>query len=461
MNITFIGGGSLRILPIVRSLLDKRELFDGGSIRLVDLQLERAEAVGRMIMRCPEFKNANCQVLWTKNMEEGLTGTDILYVTMAIERQPSLMQSNRLAREYDIWTSDNLSANGAFLAARGASAIMSFARTMEKVCPDALMLIFANPVAVFSSMVNNHTKIKALGICEGFHNHKWDLPHMINGVKTHDDSIDVVAAGVNHLSFILHGTWNGRQIKDILDEHLLSDTWQALKADKTPVSKVTSGCLNLIQRLYKRFGTMVFSSEGDAIAHLFPEEAQNIIPPDCYPGLSAETLQRQAQEELNARYDLFFKAIKSNDDSIWGNKYQGNIMFGKDTHDISNPILDAVGYGKTFRIIASAPNNGAVEGFPDNAALEYTIDIKNKTLSPVANQYVPTPFQGLIASLAESQTILAEAVGNQDPQLFADALESYPIKRFDAARNEYYEKMFSIYSDLPEVYQHAIDFLKY
>lgn len=461
MNITFIGGGSLRVLPIVRSLLDKRELFDGASIRLVDLQLERAEAVGRMIMRCPEFKNIDCQVLWTKNMEEGLAGTDILYVTMAIERQPSLMQTNRLAKEYDIWTSDNLSANGAFLAARGASAIMSFARTMEKVCPDALMLIFANPVAVFSSMVNTHTKIKALGICEGFHNHKWDLPHLIEGEKRHDDNIDVVAVGVNHLSFILHGTWGDRPIKDILDEHLLSDNWQALKADKTPMSKVTSGCLNLMQRLYKRFGTMIFSSEGDAIAHLFPEEAKKLIPPDCYSGIFAKTLEKESKERLNARYDKFFSALKANDDSIWENTYQEDIMFGKNTHDISNPILDAVGHGKTFRIIASAPNMGAVQGFPDNAALEYTIDIKNKTLCPVANQYVPAPFQGLIASLSESQTILAEAVANKDPHLFADALESYPVKRFDETRNEYYKKMFSIYSDLSEVYHHAIDFLKY
>jgi alpha-galactosidase/6-phospho-beta-glucosidase family protein len=85
MNITFIGGGSLRILPIMRSLLDNHKLFDGGSIRLVDLRLDRAEAVGRMIMRCPEFKNVNCRVLWTSDLAEGLDGTDVLYVTMAID----------------------------------------------------------------------------------------------------------------------------------------------------------------------------------------------------------------------------------------------------------------------------------------------------------------------------------------------------------------------------------------
>lgn len=461
MNITFIGGGSLRILPIVRSLLDKQELWNGGSIRLVDFNMETAEAVGRMIMRCPEFKNVDCRVLWTDNLEEGLSGTDILYVTMAIERQPSLMQSNRLAGEYDIWTSDNLSANGAFLAARGASAIMTFAKTMEKVCSDALMLIFANPVAVFSSMVNSHTKIKALGVCEGFNNHKWDLPHLIGGVKRYDDNIDVVAAGVNHLSFILRGTWNGRQVNEILDEHLLKDNWRPLEADADERSKVVSGCLNIMQRLYKRFGTMIFSSEADALMHLFPEETKKLISFDCFPGISAETLIKQSQERRKVRYDSFFSALKGNDESIWEKPYQENRLFGKNSHDIFNPILDAVGNENTFKIVASATNAGAVQGLPDNAALEYTINIQGKTLRPVSNQYIPSPFKGLIASLSESQTILAGAVANKDPKLFADALEAYPLRRFDHKRNEYYKRMFDIYRDLPEVYQKAKDYIKW
>ena len=460
MNITFIGGGSLRVLPIVRSLLDKKELFDGGSIRLVDLQLERAEAVGRMIMRCPEFKNINCQVLWTNNLEEGLSGTDILYVTMAIERQPSLMQSNRLAVEYGIWSSDNLSVNGAFLAARGAAAIMSFARTMEKVCPNALMLIFANPVAVFSNMVNIQTKIKALGICAGFHNHKWDIPHLIKREKKHDDNIDVIATGVNHLSFILRGTWNGHKIEDIFDENLLDDNWKAIATDKSCKSQMTVDCLNLIQRLYKRFGVMIFSSETDGFAYIFPEEIKKIAPLKCFSAMSAESLAKQAENELNVRYDKFFKALRTNDDSIWLNK-QENKMFNKDIYDISNPIVDAIGHGKTFRIVASAANMGAVHGFPDDAALEYTIDIKNNDLTPVVNQYIPSPFKGLIASLSESQTILAQAVGNKDPRLFADALETYPTLCFDKKRNEYYKKMFTIYNDIPKVYQDAMDFLDY
>lgn len=459
MNITFIGGGSLRILPIIRSLLDNRKLFDGGSIRLVDLRLDRAEAVGRMIMRCPEFKKIGCKVLWTSDMSEGLDGTDILYVTMAIMREPSMTLDNRVSAEYGIYTSDNLAPNGAFLAARGAGPIMSFARKMEQVAPDGIMLIFANPVAVFSSMVNTHTKIKALGICEGFHNHKWDLTRLVHGENRHDDNIDAVAAGVNHLSFILRGTWNGRPLKDVMDEKLLRDDWTLPEMGLLPI---TVHGLKLMRRIYKRFGAMIFSSEGDAFANLIEEEKKTMGDHDLREGVAPETLAARSKEEMDARYEEFFKVVNSSDETIWNNPYdEGNRLFGKNSHDISNPVLAAMGGGKKFRIVASRPSNGAVSGFPDNAALEYTMDIQGRDIIPVPDQYVPSPFHGLIAELSESQTILAEAIATADPKLFADSMEAYPLGRFNPERPEYYCRLLDIYSDLPAAYQKARDYIKW
>jgi alpha-galactosidase/6-phospho-beta-glucosidase family protein len=458
MNITFIGGGSLRILPIIRALLDNRALFEGGSIRLVDLQLERAEAVGRMIMRCPEFRHVKCQVLWTADLERGLEGADILYVTMAIEREPSQTLVGRLSNEYGMWTSDQLSANGAFLAARGGGAILKFARTMERCSPDGLMLIFANPVPVYSSMVNNHTRIKALGICEGFHNHKWDLPRLVFGRDQHDDDIDVVAAGVNHLSFILRGTWNGRSVKDVMDERLLRDDWKVLNMGTSSRSHIIMRALEMMQRIYKRFGTMIFSSELDSFAHVLPEETMRLRKVDPQPEIAVETLAERSKATMDARYEEFFRAVNGNDESIWLKPYGENPGFGKNAHDITNPVLAAVGGGQKFRIVASAPNRGAVRGFSEDAALEYTMDIQGRNLIPVADQYVPAPFHGVISSLSECQTLLAEAIAVGDPRLFADALEAYPMKRFEPARQEYYRRMLDIYSDLPAVYRKARDY---
>ena len=83
MRIAFIGGGSLRVLPIVRSLLKQGGILQNGAVALIDRDTKRSDAVATMIRRCPEFAGSGCEVRSFTDMEEGLTGVDSLYVTMA------------------------------------------------------------------------------------------------------------------------------------------------------------------------------------------------------------------------------------------------------------------------------------------------------------------------------------------------------------------------------------------
>ena len=102
MNAVFLGGGSLRLLPIFRGIFSQvPEFFKNGEIRLVDRKLERAEAVGKLIMACPEYEQVNCKVVWTDQLESVLPGTDILYLTMAARRDPSNSQSVFISNHYN------------------------------------------------------------------------------------------------------------------------------------------------------------------------------------------------------------------------------------------------------------------------------------------------------------------------------------------------------------------------
>lgn len=61
MKAVFLGGGSLRLLPILRSVFEKvPEFFRGGEIRLVDLKIERVEAVGKLLLAFPEYADIGC-----------------------------------------------------------------------------------------------------------------------------------------------------------------------------------------------------------------------------------------------------------------------------------------------------------------------------------------------------------------------------------------------------------------
>jgi alpha-galactosidase/6-phospho-beta-glucosidase family protein len=84
MNVTFIGGGSYRTIPIVRAAMKEKRIFDNGEIRLVDFNLERAETVAKMIKKTPEYRQINCKVTFTDKLEEALPGADMVSVSFPV-----------------------------------------------------------------------------------------------------------------------------------------------------------------------------------------------------------------------------------------------------------------------------------------------------------------------------------------------------------------------------------------
>ena len=101
MKVTFLGGGSLRLLPILRGIMGEiPEVFRGGEIRLLDRRQERAEAVARLIEACPEYQNVSCKITCPAEIDAALEGIDVLYLTMAARREPSETLAAFAAQEH-------------------------------------------------------------------------------------------------------------------------------------------------------------------------------------------------------------------------------------------------------------------------------------------------------------------------------------------------------------------------
>ena len=460
MKAAFIGGGSLRLLPIFRGIFYQTpEVFRDGEIRLIDVKRERAEAVARMVAACPEYRNVKCKITVTDNADEGLDGVDVLYLTMAAVREPSETLSHILGKEYDYIASDQLSVMGAFLSLRLGGTILSLARKLERSSPDALMLIFPNPVAVYSCMVNRFTKIRALGICGGFSNHRHDLTRLCFGRNEYDPEWNVVAAGVNHLSFILRGEYKGEDLFGSLFPRTLTDSWKMMDLPGTGDGReLLAIALRGLYDMYRKYGTMIFSTEYDGMAHIIPESTEVIRRRIAETGrdFDPEKIRRESLDRIEKRFADFIRLSETPDQLDWTRK---SSTTGRNITDISIPILKALAGFAKMRIVASRPNYGAVADLPENAACEYTMDIYKNSITPVENQYIPSPFRGLIASLSEFQTLNAEALAAHDPKLFAAALDAYPCNRFTKKRKEFFRKMFDIHPDLDPVWRSSLDHL--
>ncbi len=449
MKAVFVGGGSLRLMGILRQAMSVPGLFDDGEINLYDLDARRSEVIGRMLMKTPEFSKISCKIVWNTSLEKALEGADMVGVIMMAGSPMSYRFGGEICLKNGFIASDNVSPNGAFLALKGGPIVLDIARKMEKLCPDAWLLDFANPVAVLSGIVNHHTKIKALGVCQGYTNHQADLTRIIMRKDKYCYDYDLDVAGVNHLSFIIRGSLRGKDIFPMLDKKTALP-WIPPKLNpfygKGPLNSIKN-----LARIYRELGVLIFSTEGDGMMHLMYDECLEDVLKNHAPKTKAKVkaeiarIRKQRQET-----DLWFQAHldKNLPGSFWKKNFCEKGIFNKcPREDIFIRILVGIAGNNKVKIATSFPNNGAVRGFPDRTVLEYSQLICKDKIEPVENLYVPDVVYGMTASLAIHQTMLADSIATEDPKLLARALLSYPIRPYSKAAKKLSRELLKVNAD--------------
>ena len=466
MKAVFVGAGSLRVLGIVRGALAEPGIFTDGEICLHDLDADRADAMRRMIQKSPEYSRVSCKLTCEPDLAKALNGADMVGVILMAGSQKTFQMGADACLRRGFIPSDNVSPNGAFLAVKGAPILMNIAKKMARYCPNAWLVDFANPIAVLSGMINNHTKIKTLGVCAGYTNHQWDLSRIF-GKDEQGTGFDVETAGINHLSFIVKGTADGRNLFNALDERL-SSVWRMprLHSHWSPAFKksIPRGIRTLIQ-FYRQRGILIFSTEGDGMMHLRYDDALADCLRDFKP-LSARQLNARLQSAAKTRRkaDKNFRSFmrRDLDRNFWENAWRtpGMDWARRQDRDIFVDVMRGLSGVKKMKVVTSRPNRGAVEGFSDRTVLEYSQIIERGSVRPAGKYKVPENVRQITADLATHQTKLADALAEQDPRLLADALLSYPIRPFSREARMLYKDLTAINRDeIPRPLRRVVNYL--
>ncbi len=488
MNIVFVGGGSFRTLPIVRAAMTDKSLFQKGKIWLVDLNLERAETVGRFIMKSPEYSGTDCEIKWTDNLDKALPGADMVSISFPVGSLKVCRLSEETSVKHGFIGSDQISLSGAFRSITGGVTILNIAKKMEKYCPDAWLVSHANPVAVYSAMVNNHTKIKALGVCSGINNHRWDLTRLIFDKDEYSDEFKVSVAGVNHCSFVLRGTYRNKDIYELIDKSIGRKGWKPCHLTKfKDIDKSVRESLKWLAEMRRRFGTIIFSTEWDGMAHIFFEEifsysmrnyynykstsisqvaggytAGNINLANYKP-TSMPQIEKWTKEQTKKRHhlDMEFRSYLNKElgADFWAKDPLENPHFGAHFSDPIVIVIKSLGKNSKQWLVASYPNKGAVKGFKDRMVLEYSMFLDKEGVHPEPDLEVPDCFQGIISSLTAHQTLLGDAIALSDPKIFSEALFAYPFHQNTSEAKSLWKELLKIHAkEIPAIFQKAKDY---
>jgi alpha-galactosidase len=282
-NIVLIGAGSVEFTQILLSdLVEFPELADS-TITLHDIDAERLDTAERIAHLIDDAAGTGLRIRATLDRRSALDGADFVVNEIQVGGLEATLRDFEIPKAHGLrqTIADTIGVGGIFRGLRTIPVLVAIAQEMTELCPDAMLLNYANPMAMLPWAVWEGSGLKrAIGLCHSVQNTHEQLAALV-GVPV--DEIDYVTAGLNHQAFVLRFERNGENLYPLLDA--------AIAADPDGLGR------RVRIELYRRFGFFVTESSEHSAEYVpwFMSHDDQIeryrIPVDEYIRRSLENIE--------------------------------------------------------------------------------------------------------------------------------------------------------------------------
>ncbi|HWQ45328.1 MAG TPA: hypothetical protein VN376_00595, partial [Longilinea sp.] len=193
VNIVAIGAGSdVFGLNTIATLLHSKKL-QGSQLTLVDINAETLAAMTRLAERANRDWKSGFRIKSTTRVDEALPGADYVILSIAPSPREGLWKSDwEIPLRFGVRQpyAENSGPGGLAQTMRNLPPVMEIVRKMEKLCPQAWLVNFTNPMQRICDAVHRYSTIKVAGLC-----HQIGAAYaMVGKVLSNELGIDVPAA---------------------------------------------------------------------------------------------------------------------------------------------------------------------------------------------------------------------------------------------------------------------------
>ena len=209
LKIAFMGAGSTIFARNVLGDVMAAEALRECEIALYDIDPVRLEESRRILAVINQNINENRAVitpyLGVENRKDALRGAS--FVVNAIQvggYDPCTIIDFEIPKKYGLkqTIADTLGVGGIMRALRTIPVMEDFAREMEEVCPDALMLNYTNPMAMLTGYISRYTGIRMVGLCHSVQVCSETILKDL-GMEDKLEGRRELIAGINHMGWLL------------------------------------------------------------------------------------------------------------------------------------------------------------------------------------------------------------------------------------------------------------------
>jgi alpha-galactosidase len=406
-KITIVGAGSFVFARrLVTDILTWPSLQDS-TIALMDIDGTKLETMAALTQRMIAQTRTGATVEATTDLRAALDGAD--YVTVSI-RVGQGRDHIEIPRKYGIDQAigDTAGPGGVFYFMRNAPAMIDIAKTMEEVCPNALMLNYTNPMVMLCWAIEELSSIRYVGLCHSVQGTAMTLADYIGAPFS---EVAYWVAGINHMAWFLKFLWNGQDAYPLL--------WEAMKDPEIYERDIVKW------EVMKHFGAFVSESSIHMSEYVpyfrrtpelidqYTSEKMWGVPPkgiSRHERIASWRKRRQAQEDENRR--LAFG--------------DGEIPIER-SHEYFSRILNAVETNVPYVFNGNVLNTGLITNLSQEAVVEVPILVDGCGLHPCYVGDLPSALAALNRTNLNLQDLAVKGFVERNREYIYQAIQLDPL----------------------------------
>jgi len=352
LKITFLGAGSTIFARNVLGDCMATEALKNCDIALYDidaLRLKESEGIINAINKgkgSPSKISCYCGV---ENLEKALTGASFVVNAVQIGGyDPATIVDFEIPKKYGLRQTigDTLGIGGIMRALRTIPVMETFARTMEKVCPDAWFLNYTNPMSKLTGFMQRYTGIKTVGLCHSVQGCSRSLLKNL-GLEDKLEGRRELIAGINHMGWLLN----------IYDKNGIDLYPEIRKRAK-------------IKNELEKHNDMVRFDYIDKLGYYCTESSEHNAE---YNPFYIKSKYPNLINDFNIPLDEYpRRCIKQIDE--WKSEYENlskaDALEHKRSGEYASYIMESIVTNNPYKIGGNVINNGCIENLPKEACVE-------------------------------------------------------------------------------------------
>ena len=412
VKIVLIGAGSSQFGLGTVSDIFKSEILKNCTITLHDINQKALEKTKNTAEKYKEDFNSNCIIEATTNRKEALKNADYCLISIEVGNRFELWDQDwKIPLQYGFKQiyGENGGPGGLFHSLRITPAIIDICEDISKICPDAFVFNYSNPMQrICHAVTTKFPNLKFIGLCHEIASMERQLPTLM---ETEFSNIEIKAGGLNHFSILLEAKYKDTN-KDgypIIRKKFESYYSTLINEHDDYHRSKPGGERGVFFELYKTYGYLPITTD----SHL------------------GEYLQWGYSVADHDAISHFYNQYKNHCLSFHNDKVSKEHFFDtedKITRERIIPIIESIIDDRNMvEDAVNVPNNNFIDNLPNDIVVEVPAIINKNGVKGKRLENYPSNFGSLLNNQASTIQLTTEAILNKSKHSVYLALLADPI----------------------------------